>query len=92
MSAQPAAINLDGLQVRDRVVVYYGEAEDEYYHDRVLLAQVSKYEWVVATPHWDLYVEDVQEHDSIFKQGVRGGMGPEHANILRVKFDHWELQ
>ena len=89
------AANLDGLQVRDRLLVFYEEeAEDvgdRYYHDRILLARVSQYEWVVATPHWDLYIEDVRDYAGCFQAGVRGGVGQEFASVLRVRFSQAEL-
>ena len=78
-----------GLLPRTRVLVYYGE--DDYYHDRVLLAQVAATIWVVCTAHWAIYIEDLSEYAQIYPVGPRGGIHYSLSHEPRIKFDNAEL-
>lgn len=58
-------------QLDHLLVVYEG---DEWLHERILLFQVSPTVWIICTPHFDLYEEDLAECASIYRWGPRGGV------------------
>ena len=91
MPPKVSPISLDGFRIRDRMLVCYESGENRWHHDRILLAQVDTFSWVVATPHWDVYIEDLREYIAVYKQGDRGGVGPSLFGVRRVKFDQAEL-
>ena len=85
-------MDLDGLLRRAIVLVAY--EGDDYWHERVVLGFCGKKGLVVCTPHWDVYVEQIDDYASLQLLGPRGGRIP--PAVLRtgrvVRFDHAELQ
>ena len=84
-------MDLGGLRERDRLAVCYDD-DDGYLHDRVLLAQTSRSKWIVATPHWDIYEENMEDYSLLIRAGELGGVGPRYSGMRRVRFDQGELR
>ena len=83
-----------GLHPRDRLLVFYdGPDEDgSYAHDRVLLAQVTATRWVVCTPHFDVYLEDIEDYAAVYPEGRRGGIHYSLQHHPRVQFREADLR
>ena len=86
----PNGIQSAGLRAGARLLVSY--VGDEYWHDRLLLAHVHGTIWVVATPHFDVYVEDLADYADMHPQGPRGGIPQKLLGDQRVPFKEKELR
>ena len=86
----PNGIQSGGLRPGHRLLVSY--ADDEYWHDRLLLAPVRGSAWVVATPHLDVYMEDLVKYADVHRQGLRGGIPQRLLGDRRVRFDERKLR
>ena len=72
---------LSSLRPGDRPLVYY-DPEDDHWHERLLPSPCSRASWVVATPTYDIYEEDLTENLDVRKVGPRGGGGV-RGNLFR---------
>ena len=62
------------MEVGTRVFVHYDIPGDPTWHERLLCSQVTGMEWVVVTPDYDSFVEDldpVSNHDITGVHGLR---------------------
>ena len=85
MPRLPNGLDPAGLRPRTRLLVSY--VGDEWWHERILLAQVSELEWVVVTKHGDLYIEDVSSWETTHPVGPQGGVPVSVRGQNRVRFD-----
>ena len=75
-----------------------GYHEDDWWHERVILGFLGLVSIVVATPHWDLYVEDWADFASVhhlladgsLPPGARFGFGADRAGRV-VRFARAQL-
>ena len=85
-------MGLDGLRRKGVALVSY--EDDEWWLERAILGFLGDSGVVVCTPHWDVYVEQVEDYESLRVLGPRGGGIP--AAVSRtgrvVRFDHGALQ
>ena len=83
--AERTLLCLQNLRVGSRVLAYY-DPHDDYWHERVLLAQIAEHRFVVLTAHWDIYDEDLSQAMRLLPLGPRGGLPipPPGGNLLRV--------
>lgn len=81
----------DGLLPKRRLLLSYDG--DEWWHERILLAQVSQLGWVVVTPHGDIYVEDISSWTCAVVLGPRAGIPVSHqimpAFLVRTELVGW---
>ena len=75
----------DGLRPGDRLLCFY--EGDDFGHDRILCCQVSKFLWVIATKHGDIYLEDLREYAACYVVGPLGGVPVEVRTSQRVRID-----
>ena len=61
-------------------------------HERLCLAQVGPRRWIMATPHFDVYEEDLDEYASVYPVGKLGGIDSSLLDRDRVKFKNDELR
>jgi hypothetical protein len=85
-------LNLDGLQPGDRILVSYEDGPDCWMHERLCLAQVGPRLWVMATPHFDVYEEDLDEYSALYPVGKLGGVDASLLDRSRVMFKRDELR
>ena len=83
---------LDGLRRRAVALVSY--EGDEWWHERAILGFIGDAGVVVCTPHWDVYVEQVGDYESLQVLGPRGGGIPTAVSRTGrvVRFDYGALQ
>ena len=86
------SVNLDGLQPGDRILVSYEDDPACWMHERLCLAQVGRRIWVMATPHFDIYQEDLDEYTSTHPVGKLGGVDASLMGRQRVMFKPDELR
>lgn len=85
---------LVGPQVDEVVLAEY--EDDLWLHERYVLSVVSLTEFIVVTPHWDLYVEPLSDYAALFRPGPQGGLPSkwtrrgEHLGKV-IRFDRAEL-
>ena len=79
---------LQSLRAGSRVLAYY-DPRDDFWHERVLLAQVAEHRFVVLTAHWDIYGEDLSQAMRVLPPGPRGGLPAPalRGNIPRADAD-----
>ena len=76
-------LQLAGLRPRTRLLA---SSDDNYGHDRLLLARVHGTVWVVATPHYDVYIIDLGDYADTHPQGPRGVIAIALQDRPRVRF------
>jgi len=78
-----------GYRQGDRILVSY-EPAPAHLHERVLRLYVGLLQWVVCTPHWDLYEENLEEYLTV---EAHPGFGRSVLEPLRaaVRFNDIEL-
>ena len=69
-----------GARQGDRLLVSYDG--DDWWHERVVLGFCPPLEICIATAHWDLYQESINDYKEIFLLGPRGGL-PVHLYSKR---------
>ncbi|CAK0878486.1 unnamed protein product, partial [Prorocentrum cordatum] len=76
---------LQSLQVGSRALAYY-DPRDDYWHERIMLAHIQDFRFVVLTAHWDIYDEDMSQALRLLPLGPRGGLPVPRpqGQILRV--------
>jgi hypothetical protein len=85
-------VNPDGLQPGDRILVTYEDDPACWMHERLCLAQVGPRIWVMATPHFDIYEEDLDEYSALHPVGKLGGVDASLVGRRRVMFKPDELR
>ena len=60
------------LRQGSRIFVLY-DREEGLWHERILLAQLDEWSWVVLTPTEDIHEEDLSEVLEVVQSGERGG-------------------
>ena len=55
---------LNELTTLRRLYIKYDDPEN-LWHERVLLAPLSLREWAIATPTWDVYIEDLLDNEAV---------------------------
>ena len=86
------SLDLDGLRPGDRILVSYDSDASSWMHERLCLAQVGPRRWIMATPHFDVYEEDLDEYASVYPMGKLGGIHASLQDRDRVKFKNDELR
>ncbi|CAK0820381.1 unnamed protein product, partial [Prorocentrum cordatum] len=74
-----------GLLVGSRALAYY-DPRDDYWHERIMLAHIQDFRFVVLTADWDIYDEDMSQALRLLPLGPRGGLPVPRpqGHILRV--------
>ena len=78
-----------GVRQGDRVLVSY--EDDDWWHERAILGFCPPDLVCIATPHWDLYQENVADYDQVLLFGPRGGIPAPARGMARVEFNVAEL-
>ena len=87
---------LDGVLQKEVVLVGY--SHDDWWHERCVFGFVALLSIVVVTPHWDMYLEDVADYESVHRlqadctlpAGTRFGYGAARAERA-LRFNRAEL-
>ncbi|CAK0911511.1 unnamed protein product, partial [Prorocentrum cordatum] len=76
---------LSAATVGSRALAYY-DPRDDYWHERIMLAHIQDFRFVVLTAHWDIYDEDMSQALRLLPLGPRGGLPVPRpqGQILRV--------
>ncbi|CAK0800855.1 unnamed protein product, partial [Prorocentrum cordatum] len=71
--------------VGSRALAYY-DPRDDYWHERIMLAHIQDFRFVVLTADWDIYDEDMSQALRLLPLGPRGGLPVPRpqGHILRV--------
>ncbi|CAK0906122.1 unnamed protein product [Prorocentrum cordatum] len=72
-------------RVGSRALAYY-DPRDDYWHERIMLAHIQDFRFVVLTADWDIYDEDMSQALRLLPLGPRGGLPVPRpqGHILRV--------
>ena len=77
------------LRAGRRVLAYYDE-DDDLWHERLLLAEIRHPTWVVLTPHFDIYSEDLTDNMGLQVLGPKGSL-PRNFRAKVLRFDESKL-
>ena len=80
------------LQPGSRVFVLYDE-ESPLWHERAILAQIHTTSYIILTPDYDVYEEDLAETvGEIYRTGPQGGLPAPIMKEATHRFDSAQLR